>query len=94
MNKNGWGLRVELAFILLFLICILISTILLHRMNIFGTRDEVNYSDTSGEYNYSSLESQVVNAAKRYYADKYNNYSTDTIITLILMGKHKKASRK
>ena len=80
MNKNGWGLRVELAFILLFLICILISTILLHRMNIFGTRDEINYSDNSGEYNYSALESSVVNAAKRYYADRYNNYSSDTII--------------
>ena len=39
MNKNGWGLRAELGFLLLFLICLLVSTIGLHELGMFGAKD-------------------------------------------------------
>lgn len=78
MNKHGWGLRIELAFVLLFIVCILVSTILLHRMHIFGNNDNYDYS--GGNYNYGALEASVVNAAKRYYNEKYYGTSSDTII--------------
>ena len=84
MNKNGWGLRVELAFLLLFLICLLISTIGLHKMGILGT-DEGVYTDdgTINEnvnFDYNSLEKKVTESAEVYYKDMYPNGSDDTIV--------------
>ncbi len=84
MNKNGWGLRVELAFLLLFLICLLISTIGLHKMGILGT-DEGVYTDDGTindnvNFDYNSLEKKVTDAAEIYYKDMYPKGSDDTII--------------
>ncbi len=85
MNKHGWGLRAELAFVLLFVICILVSTILLHRMGIFGRRDEVldpiNYTREK-DFDFVSLEKTVSDAAKRYYNDLYYN-NMDTVIVSV-----------
>ena len=39
MNKNGWGLRVELVIILLFLICLAIACIGLNRFGLLGEND-------------------------------------------------------
>ena len=36
MKKNGWGLRVELLFILLFIVCLIIAVIGLNRMGVIG----------------------------------------------------------
>lgn len=84
MNKNGWGLRVELAFLLLFLICLLISTIGLHKMGILGT-DEGVYTDDGTindnvNFDYNSLEKKVTDAAEIYYKDMYPKGSDDTIV--------------
>ena len=84
MNKNGWGLRVELAFLLLFLICLLISTIGLHKMGILGT-DKGVYTDDGTindnvNFDYNSLEKKVTDAAEIYYKDMYPKGSDDTII--------------
>ena len=87
MNKNGWGLRAELAFLLLFLICILIATIGLHRMGLLGNNDSgvyedfSSYSSGSSSFDYDSLEKQVETAAKRYYNDKYS--TGDTIVVSV-----------
>ena len=82
MNKNGWGLRVELAFLLLFLICLLISTIGLHTMGLVGNNSigvEEDYSD----HLFEELEGRVADAAKKYYSDKYPYGSGDTIVVSV-----------
>ena len=85
MNKKGWGLRVELAFLLLFLICLLIATIGLHRLGILGTdggvyTDDNGYVEDNVNYNYSALEKKVTNAANDYYRDVYHGNVDDTTI--------------
>ena len=57
MNKHGWGLRAELGFLLLFLICLLVSTIGLHELGAFGAKDtsSINIMDhIDGDYNYNA----------------------------------------
>ena len=94
MNKNGWGLRVELAFVLLFVICIIISTIGLYRMGLIGSGDNA-YIDLgagtrgNGNFDYSSLENTVALAAKKYYKEKYPYGTDDTIIVNINTLKNK-----
>ena len=85
MNKNGWGLRVELAFILLFVICIIISTIGLYRMGLLGSGENAYIDLGAGSrglanYDYTLLENTVSNAAKNYYYDKYPSGAYDTVI--------------
>ena len=84
MNKNGWGLRVELAFILLFVICIVVSTIGLHKLGllkndngVYTDKDEEVYKDVNFDYN--SLENKVSDAASKYYDDNYG-YTNDTVV--------------
>ena len=87
MNKNGWGLRAELAFLLLFLVCILISTIGLHSLGLLGDGggkyDVSEYTIGSGNFDYDELENKVINAAKKYYNDRYPNGNSDTVIVTI-----------
>lgn len=68
MNKNGWGLRVELVFILIFLIGLVISTVLLNQIGLF---DDMKYE--SGNSNYGDVESDLVNAAKSYINQNYES---------------------
>ena len=85
MNKNGWGLRAELGFLLLFLVCLLISTIGLHKMGLVGNNssgveeDFSVYTRGTGNYDYNALENRVESAARKYYQDKYYN-NNDTVI--------------
>ena len=89
MNKNGWGLRAELGFLLLFLICLLISTIGLHTMGLVGNNspgveeDLSIYTRDTGNFDYASLESRVSSAAKKYYVDRYSVGSTDTVVVSV-----------
>jgi len=71
MNKQGWGLRVELVIIILFLICLLISTIGLNKIGLLGEND--NSLLEKEPYNYNKLEQELENAAKRYVKEFYNN---------------------
>ena len=73
MNKHGWGLRAELAFVLLFLICLVISTIGLYRLGLL--------KNARGIYDDDSLERQVVNAAERYFNDNYSDVSDTVVVT-------------
>ena len=80
MNKNGWGLRAELAFVILFLICIIISTIGLYRMGLIGSNNSVFKESTNNiNFDYDSLERRLVNAASEYYKDNYRS-NDDTIV--------------
>lgn len=88
MNKHGWGLRVELAFLLLFLVCIIISTIGLHKLGLLATSDggDMNlkeYTQDSGAFDYDSLEAKVSSAARNYYNNNYPDGSLDTVIVSV-----------
>ena len=84
MNKNGWGLRAELGFLLLFLICLLVSTIWLHRLGIFGSGDgEVKSIELVNKADYAEMESKLLNASIDYYKDFYPHGSNDTVIVTI-----------
>lgn len=72
MNKNGWGLRKELAFILLFVFCLLIAMVGLSQ---FGLTE-----DSSDKTSYKTLENKLTSAALEYYNDKYNSASGDVVI--------------
>ena len=81
MNKNGWGLRAELGFLLLFLICLLIATIGLHKLGIFGDGEgEIKSIELVNKADYADLENELVNAAVRYYKNAYPNGTSDTLI--------------
>ena len=82
MNKNGWGLRAELGFLLLFLICLLVSTIWLHRLGIFGT-GEVKSIELVDKEDYATMEHKLLEASLDYYKDTYSNGSNDTVIVTV-----------
>lgn len=83
MNKKGWGLRVELAFLLLFLVCLLIATIGLQRLDIFGGGDKDFEPDITNKFDYTVLEDKVSASAKKYYENIYPEGSTDTVIVSV-----------
>ena len=89
MKKNGWGLRAELGFLLLFVVCILISTIGLYRMGLFSSAPDNDYVDLkeytkgNGTFDYDALETKVTTAGKRYYNDNYPNGTSDIVIVNI-----------
>ena len=84
MNKKGAGLRVELIFLLVFLICLLIATIGLHRMGLLGgdagIYSDNGYIEDAINYDYNSLEQKVTDAASQYYEDVYSNHNDDTLV--------------
>jgi len=83
MNKNGWGLRVELAFILLFLVCLLIATIGLSKFGLIGGEKEayeIHGDMINDSFNYSTLENKLTTSANKYYSEKYPEGNGDTII--------------
>ena len=83
MNKNGWGLRVELLYILMFLFCLVVATIGLNRLGLLGENpDALIKPDTEEKevYSYEPLERKVVEAAKKYYAENYSDSSEDIVI--------------
>ena len=68
MNKHGWGLRVELAFLLLFLVCLIIASVGLSQFGLLTQEQE--YSSPSESYYV--LENEISTAAKKYYKKQYN----------------------
>ena len=72
MNKHGWGLRKELAFILLFVFCLLVAMIGLSQ---FGLTE-----DTGNSKSYKAMENELTTAALKYYREKYNGNSDDVVI--------------
>lgn len=87
MNKNGWGLRIELAFLILFLVCLLIATLGLHSMGLLGNDGGVyqddGYINDNVNFDYDSLEKEVTSAANEYYKDAYNSDIDDTLIVTV-----------
>jgi len=72
-KMNGWGLRFELVFIMIFLICLLVTTIGLNKFGLLGGSD--NDNDLNKVYfSYKTLENKMTEAAKRYYQNNYDQY--------------------
>lgn len=82
MNKNGWGLRMELVIILLFVICLLIATIGLSKFGLLRGEGQIEYygTDERDTFAYSILEKKIENAAINYYNNKYTSGTNDTVI--------------
>ena len=83
LNNEGWGLRVELAFIIIFLLCLLIATLGLARFGVFGNN---NFNNNSN-FSYSELENRMNEAAKRYYQNTYGNGELSTISSYTLLSR-------
>ena len=72
MNKHGWGLRKELAFILLFVFCLLVAMIGLSE---FGLTE-----DTGTNKSYKTMENELTKVALKYYNEKYSGTADDVVI--------------
>lgn len=93
MKKNGWGLRTELLFILMFIVCLVVATIGLNRIGFIGGTfsaiDMFNGKDT--KESYIMIENDLVkvaaNYATEYYGGKYpEDEFTIRLTTLINTG--------
>ncbi len=84
MKKNGWGLRTELLFILMFLMCLVIATIGLNKMGLLGgNSDSIDEfkTDVNSEETYESMEERLNNAAKDYVVKYYGGENiSDSIV--------------
>ena len=72
MNKNGWGLRVELLYILMFLFCLVIATIGLNRLGLLGENpDALIKPDTEEKevYSYEPLERKLASGMLKFYRE-------------------------
>ncbi len=63
-----WGLRVELLFILIFIVCLIISTIGLNQLGILGNKNEFS----NNGYSYYELEQIVSSGALKFYEERYS----------------------
>lgn len=81
MNKYGWGLRAELAFILLFVVCLIISTIGLYQFGLLGENPNAPMNNNmQTDFDYSALENELSSAARKYFKDNYPYGVDDTLI--------------
>lgn len=107
MNKSkGWGLKTELIFLCIFVICLITAIFGLYRMGLLGNLNEAldpNPNDDvrvelrssnktnnskkkviSNEFSYMDLENQMIEGAKTYILNTYNNeLGLDTIIVKV-----------
>ena len=80
MNKNGWGLRMELVFILLFLICLVVAAIGLNSVGLFGDNKDAPIQKEPEVFSYTTLESKLKNAAISYFEENSSEFTEDKII--------------
>ena len=77
IKKNGWGLRFELVFIMIFLICLLITTIYLNKMGLLGNSNK--NTESKAYFSYNALENRLNESTKRYYQNTYDEYYSTNI---------------
>ena len=78
-----WGLRAELLFILIFIICLLISTIGFNKLGILG--EEGAFDGNQNRHSYSELELIVSSGALKYYEDRYKGTTDNMTIKTSLL---------
>ncbi|UKI58789.1 MAG: hypothetical protein L6V81_05390 [Clostridium sp.] len=84
MNKNGWGLRVELLIILLFVICLAVACIGANKFGLLGKKMIIlllkNLLLKNNTLFYEGLEDKLRVATREYYNVKYNDNTEDIVI--------------
>lgn len=80
MNKNGWGLRVELLIILMFLICLVIAVIGLNRLGLLGYNENAIIDNGTNNESYSDLENKLVSATKEYFSGYLNRELEEDVL--------------
>ena len=81
MKRNGWGLRVELAFILMFLVCLVFATIMLNRLGLLGSDGYID-NIGSGSFSYETLENKLEESAKDYVREFYNGDTSKDMVVI------------
>ncbi len=76
-KMNGWGLRFELVFIMIFLICLLIATIYLNKMGLIGNSEKE--TENKVYFSYSALENRLNESSKRYYQNNYDEFASTNV---------------
>ena len=83
LNNKGWGMSVFIAFIVIFIIFLIISSVISYRMDLNHGNNlyvYINISVTS--YDYTSLEIKLKNAAVSYVKQKDLKINTGETITV------------
>ena len=86
MNKQGWGLKAELIFILLFLICLAFSIIGLNKFGLLingnGVDPEFNTGKENVDDSYTFLEQKLSSAARSYVSNFYGEDRIENSLTV------------
>lgn len=81
-----WGLRWELCILVVFVICLLFVTIGLNRFGLLSGEEIGNVvylgEDKDDNFDYGSLETEIKNAAKKYYNLYLKNKSGSTYVSV------------
>ena len=90
INKNGWSLATEIMFIIIFMICLLISIFYLNKMGLLGNDAVDNFNKaktdvktilTEGkDTTYQDIEDTLLFGAKRYVKRNYDDLGVDILI--------------
>ena len=80
MNKNGWGLRIELVIIILFLICLLVFVIGLNRLGLLQYDEDLMIDEDLNNFSYEVLENNLEDATKKYIREVYNESFENNVI--------------
>jgi len=78
LNKNGWGLVEFFMFLVIFIICLVISAVGFRKLGLVDENwrfvDDFSFTrKPKPQTNYLTLEEDTVNATKKYINDFYNN---------------------
>lgn len=67
MNNKGWGLRAELVVVIVFLMCLIISTIGLNKLGLIGGNEDDNKIPFTNNIEvYEKMESKLIDSASMY----------------------------
>lgn len=89
-NKNGWSLATEIMFIIVFMICLLVSIYYLNKMGLLGNNAIDNFNKaktnvktllTEGmDTTYQDIEDTLLYETKKYVKRNYGDLGIDTLI--------------
>lgn len=77
-NKNGWGLTVEIMFLMIFLLCLFIAIIGIKKFGLFGGKE----TTVEIKIDSSIIEKKLVNAGKKYVNERYDNIIDEEMLIL------------
>ncbi len=84
VKKNGWGLVAFIVFLLIFIVCLIITYLGLRKVGLINGE-----TSTQTETNYAEMENKVREASKRYVSDFYNNELGIDTLYIKISGLHR-----